>query len=239
MQLNILKYDKINIIAKCNREQTFQADMLYNAITTDRVIGSEMVRFVNFYFNPKPDGDEGTYTKILNRIVSKNSYMREFRAKSIEINFDYSTDYSFEKMYLLAKILSDILDKKKFRKININADIQAFNYRKHELVERFEGYKWFKKKGKNKLLEVKLYKKADNVNRFEIIFHNVNSRLFKTLDETKLSTSNRINKTFTEIYKSLYELLEHDLSLFDDEGISEFINSFTLALNDTTSSKME
>ncbi|MGL6120713.1 MAG: hypothetical protein ACRC0V_09435 [Fusobacteriaceae bacterium] len=231
MQLNILKYDKINIIAKCNLEQRFEFDMLYNAITTDRVIGSKMIRFVNFYFNPKPLNDETSYINILERIVQKNYYMKEFRAKSIEINFDYTTDLHFSQMYLLAKVLTDILDKKKFKKININADIQSFDYQKDELTERIEGYKWFKKKGKNKLLEVKLYKKDDNINRFEIIFYNVNSRFFKSLDETKLSTSKRINKTFLDIYKSLYKTLEADLSLFNDEGISEFINSFAITLN--------
>lgn len=233
MILNKLKYDKVNILAKCSTEQTYQPDMLYNATHNDRVIQGNMVRFINFWFNPKPLGDEKTYSYILNRLTEKNNHVRELKIKSLEVNFDYSTEVGFDRLELLGKIITDILAKKGYKTLNINADIVEFNYSVDEFNNRFRSYKWYKPKGRNKFLEVKLYSKTDNVNRFEIIFHNVDCRHFKTLDETLISSGNRINKIFSKIYDDIYTLLELNKDLWNDEGIAEFMNSFRMALDET------
>lgn len=233
MILNKLKYDKVNILAKCSTEQTYQPDMLYNATHNDRVIQGNMIRFINFWFNPKPLGDEKTYSYILNRLTEKNNHLRELKIKSLEVNFDYSTELGFDRLELLGKIITDILAKKGYKTLNINADIVEFNYSVDEFNNRFRSYKWYKPKGRNKFLEVKLYSKTDNVNRFEIIFHNVDCRHFKTLDETLISSGNRINKIFSKIYDDIYTLLELNKDLWNDEGIAEFINSFRMALDET------
>lgn len=232
-KLNKLKYDKVNILAKCNTEQTYQVDMLYNATTTDRPIQGNLIRFVNFYFNPKPFGDEEVYSSILNRIVEKNSYMREFKIKSLEVNFDYATELEFDQLQLLAKIITDVLSSRGYKTLNINADIVRFNYKNDEFTNRFRSYKWFKYKAKNskhKQLEVKLYQKADGINRFEIIFHNNNSRLFKSLADSSISSGARIRNTFQQIYNDIVEVLEKDQELWNDEGIAEFMNAYCLAL---------
>lgn len=232
MTLNKLKYDKVNILAKCSTEQTYQPDMLYNAVHSDRVIQGNMTRFVNFFFNPKPLGDEATYTYIVNRITSKHEYMKELKIKSLEVNFDYSTELGFDRLGLLGKIITDVLGKRGYKTLNINADIVGFNYSVDEFNNRFRSFKWYKPKGRNKFLEVKLYSKTDNVNRFEIIFHNVDCRHFKTLDETLISSGNRINKTFSKIYDDIYTLLELNKDLWNDEGVAEFMNSFRMALDE-------
>lgn len=233
MILNKLKYDKVNILAKCSTEQTYQPDMLYNATHNDRVIQGNMIRFINFWFNPKPLGDEKTYSYILNRLTEKNNHVRELKIKSLEVNFDYSTELGFDRLELLGKIITDILAKKGYKTLNINADIVKFNYSVDEFNNRFRSYKWYKPKGRNKFLEVKLYSKTDNVNRFEIIFHNVDCRHFKTLDETLISSGNRINKIFSKIYDDIYTLLELNKDLWNDEGVAEFMNSFRMALDET------
>lgn len=232
MVLNKFKYDKINILGKCSTEETFQVDMLYNATTTDRAINGKMVRFVNFFFNPKPFGDEKKYINIMERIVEKNNYMSDFKIKSLEVNFDYSTESSFDRLEMLGKIIASVLSDRGYKTLNINADIVGFDYRCDEFQERFRSYKWYKPKGKNKFLEVKLYRKTDNVNRFEVIFHNVDCRHFKTLDETLISSGARINKTFNKLYDDIYTLLELDKDLWNDEGIAEFMNSFRMALDE-------
>lgn len=231
--LNKLKYDKVNILAKCNTEQTYQPDMLYNAVHNDRAIQGNMIRFVNFFFNPKPYGDEETYLYIVNRITSKNEYMRELKIKSLEVNFDYSTELGFDRLELLGKIITSVLSKRGYKTLNINADIVGFDYEVDEFNNRFRSFKWFKQKGRNKFLEVKLYRKTDTINRFEIIFHNVDCRHFKTLDETLISSGNRINKIFSKIYDDIYRLLELDKDLWADEGIAEFMNSLRMALDET------
>lgn len=232
MTLNKLKYDKVNILAKCSTEQTYQPDMLYNAVHSDRVIQGNMTRFVNFFFNPKPLGDEATYTYIVNRITSKHEYMKELKIKSLEVNFDYSTELGFDRLGLLGKIITDVLGKRGYKTLNINADIVGFNYSVDEFNNRFRSFKWYKSKGRNKFLEVKLYRKTDTVNRFEIIFHNVDCRHFKTLDETLISSGNRINKTFSKIYDDIYTLLELNKDIWNDEGVAEFMNSFRMALDE-------
>ena len=134
-KLNKLKYDKVNILARCNTEQTYQVDMLYNASTNDRPINGNMIRFVNFWFNPKPFGDEEIYSAIVNRIVEKNDYMRDFKIKSLEVNFDYSTELSFDRLHTLAKIMSDVLSSRGYKTININADIVQFDYKNDEFTK--------------------------------------------------------------------------------------------------------
>lgn len=232
-KLNRLKYDKVNILAKCNMEQTYQMDMLYKASTTDRVINGTIVRFVNFWFNPKPFGDEEVYSSILNRILEKNSYMNKFKIKSLEVNFDYSTELTFERLQILAKVITEVLGKKGYKTLNINANIVGFNYKNDEFTNRYKSYKWFKYKSKNakhKQLEVKLYQKADGVNRFEIIFNNNDSRLFKTLDDGSIVSGTRIKSIFQQIYNDIYTLLEKDKKLWNDEAIFEFMNAYCIAL---------
>lgn len=232
--MNKLKYDRVNILAKCKTEEMFQPDMLYNVTTTDRAIKGNMIKFVNFYFNPKPIGNEELYSSIVNRILDKNSYMRDFKVKSIEINFDYSTDLNFNQLNILGKIITDILSKKKFKTLNINANMVEFNYKIDEFQERHKSYKWFKYKSKNskhKKLEVKLYKKANNLNRFEIIFYNNDCRMFKTLDDSFISSGTRIKLTFQEIYDDIYQLLESDKELWNNEGVAEFMNAFKITLD--------
>lgn len=233
-KLNKLKYDKVNILGKCNINQSFMVDMMYSASTTDRAINGTMIRFVNFWFNPsKSDyGSEEVYTSIVNRIVEKNSYMREFKIKSLEVNFDYATELKFDQLHTLAKIISDVLSSRGYKTVNINADIVRFDYRCDEFTNRYRSYKWYRQKGKNKFLEVKLYRKAEGVNRFEVIFHNVDCRHFKKLDESSISSGTRINKTFQAIYRDIFNLLEQDIQLWNDEGIAEFMNSFRMALDE-------
>lgn len=234
-KLNRLKYDKVNILAKCNMEQTYQMDMLYKASTTDRVINGTIVRFVNFWFNPKPFGDEEVYSSILNRILEKNSYMNKFKIKSLEVNFDYSTELTFERLQILAKVITEVLGKKGYKTLNINANIVGFNYKNDEFTNRYKSYKWFKYKSKNakhKQLEVKLYQKADGVNRFEIIFNNNDSRLFKTLDDGSIVSGTRIKSIFQQIYNDIYTLLEKDKKLWNDEAIFEFMNAYCLVLEE-------
>lgn len=234
-KLNKLKYDKVNILGKCNINQTFQVDMMYNASTTDRAINGNMIRFVNFWFNPsKSDyGSEEVYTSIVNRIVEKNDYMREFKIKSLEVNFDYSTELDFDRLYTLAKIISDVLSKKGYKTLNINSDIVGFDYKSDEFTNKYRSYKWFKYKSKNakhKQLEVKLYQKAEGINRFEIIFNNNDSRMFKSLADSSISSGTRIKSTFKQIYNDIVEVLEEDKELWSDEGIAEFMNAYCIAL---------
>ena len=224
-KLNKLKYDKVNVISKCATDQTFMVDMLYSASTTDRAINGSMIRFVNYWFNPKPFGDEEVYLNILNRITQKNNYMRDFKIKSLEVNFDYATELGFDQLHTLAKIISDVLADRGYKTLNVNADIVGFDYKNDEFTNRFRSYKWYRQKGRNKFLEVKLYRKAEGMNRFEIIFHNVDCRHFKTLDETLISSGIKITKTFQVIYNDIYNLLEQDQELWNDEGIAEFINA--------------
>lgn len=232
-KLNKLKYDKVNILAKCTTEQTFMADMMYRATTIDRPIQGSIIRFVNFWFNPKPFGDEEVYSTIVNRIVEKNDYMRDFKIKSLEVNFDYSTKLEFHNLHLLAKIISDVLSSRGYKTVNINADIVGFDYKNDEFTNRHKSYKWYKYKSKNakhKQLEVKLYQKADGINRFEIIFHNNDSRMFKTLADSSISSGARIKNTFQQIYNDIVEVLEQDPELWNDEGIAEFMNAYCIAL---------
>lgn len=226
---NKLKYDKINILGKCDINQNYAVDMLYNATQTDRAINGKMVRFVNFFFNPKPYGDEERYKDILGRVLQKNNYMKDLKIKSIEVNFDYFSDLDFSELEMLGKILTDVLSKKGYKRLNINADVKEFNYKENEFKEKFTSYKFFKYKSKNKFMEVKLYRKFDGVNRFEIIFYNVDNRIFKNFEESLLS-GNKIKKVFKDIYNSIYNVLENDKELWKDGGIVEFINAFCLAL---------
>lgn len=226
---NKLKYDKINILGKCEINQNYAVDMLYNATQTDRVINGKMIRFVNFFFNPKPYGDEERYKDILGRILQKNNYMKDLKIKSIEVNFDYFTDLEFNELEMLGKILADVLSKKGYKRLNINADVKEFDYKENEFQEKFTSYKFFKYKSKNKFMEVKLYRKFDSVNRFEIIFYNVDNRIFKNFEESLLS-GEKIKKVFKDIYDSVYNVLENDKELWKDDGIIEFINAFCLAL---------
>lgn len=233
-KLNKLKYDKVNILAKCTTEQTFMADMQYNATITDRAIQGNMIRFIDFWFNPsKSDyGSEEVYSNILNRITEKNSYIKEFKVKSLEVNFDYKTELGFDSLQLLGKIITNTLAKRGYKTLNINADIAGFDYKYDEFTNRYRSYKWYRQKGKNKFLEVKLYRKAESINRFEIIFYNVDCRHFKILNESYISSGHKITKTFKQIYDDIYELLEQDQELWNDEGIAEFMNSFRLMLDE-------
>lgn len=237
MSLNTLKYDKINISAKCDQSATFNVDMLYNATYSDRIIKEKKIRFFNFYFNPKPSGDEKTYRDILNRILRKNNHMSEFRIKSLEVNFDYSTELEFIQLSKLAKVITTVLSRKHYKTININADIVAYDYKVDKIEDRYTSYKWFRKKSQNKFIEVKLYRKKEKVNRFEIIFHNVDYRHFKELSDSYISAGNKIQKVFEEIYHDIYEELEVDSALWKDDGIEEFMNNFRLTLDNVQTEK--
>lgn len=234
MNLNKLKYDKVNILGKCSTDETFQVDMLYNASTKDRAMNGKIIRFVDFYFNPKPFGDEQIYLDILDRVMRKNNYM-ELKIKSLEVNFDYSTELAFNNLEVLAKILASVLSDRGYKTVNINADIAGFDYKKDEFKDKFRSYKFFKYKSKNakhKQLEVKLYRKVDGINRFEIIFHNNDMRLFKTVEDTSISSGTRIRSTFQEIYNDIIKVLDEDENLYNNEGIAEFINAYCLALEE-------
>ena len=233
--LNKLKYDKVNILAKCSTDQTYQPDMLYNATHNDRAINGNMIRFINFWFNPKPLGDEETYSYILNRLTEKNNYMRELKIKSLEVNFDYSTELGFDRLEMLGKIITDVLAKRGYKTLNINADIVGFDYSVDEFNNRFRSFKWYKyksKKAKHRQLEVKLYRKAEGINRFEIIFHNNDNRLFKTIEESSISSGARIKSTFKQVYDDIIEVLELDKDLWNNEGIADFMNAYCLVLGD-------
>ena len=135
----------------------------------------------------------------------------------------------------LAKIITDVLSDRGYKTLNINADIVGFNYRNDEFTNRYRSYKWFKYKSKNakhKQLEVKLYRKAEGINRFEIIFNNNNSRMFRELADSSISSGIRIRNTFQAIYNDIYNLLEQDQELWNDEGVAEFINAYRLTLDE-------
>lgn len=79
-------------------------------------------------------------------------------------------------------------------------------------------------------MQVKLYQKADEINRFEIIFNNNNSRMFKSLADSSISSGARIRNTFQQIYNDIVEVLEQDQELWNDDGVAEFMNAYCIAL---------
>lgn len=235
--MNILKYDKVNLIAKCDISQNFNIDMMYNATYFDRVNKNStyLTRYVNFYFNPKPFGDEETYSYLINKILEKNTHMKDFKIKSLEVNFDYETSLDFNQLDLLGKVLATVLSKQNFKKVNINAEINEFNYETDEFKNNITSYKFYKYKSKNarnKFLEIKLYKKNPTIIRFEIIFYNSDNRLFKNLNESYISSGKRIKKTFNSIYNNFLVILNENNNLWENQGISEFINAFCLTLSE-------
>ncbi|MGL5124360.1 MAG: hypothetical protein ACRC6U_00020 [Fusobacteriaceae bacterium] len=231
-----LKYDKCNLIAKCDVERDYVEDMLYNATTVIRcnVESKKKFKYVNFFFNPKPKQDEDTYIEIVNRILNKNSYMKDFKIKSLEVNFDYETTLEFNNLEKLGKLLSDILAAKGYKTLNINIDNTDFDYKVDEFKDKFKSYKWFKYKSRNKFLEIKLYGKSENINRFEIIFFNVDNRIFRDVNETCLSKSRKIYNKFTEVYECLIKKIDDDDELLLDDGVVEFLNALRMTLDNYT-----
>lgn len=225
----MFKYHRIVINAKNKtNENTIGADMLYRAYLTE----GKKYNFVNFAFNPEPYPNEENYRKIIYRILNKNKFLSSWRVKSAEVNFDYYSKFSFDKLYNLSKILTEILSKEKYKVMNINADIKKFDSSESDYKDRYYSYKWYKYKGKNKLLEVKLYKKEENKIRFEIIFHNTENRHFKEIEDSFLSSGGKIYKTFNKIYSNLLMALEEKKEFLADEGIAEFIKVFKLNLEE-------